>query len=162
VEYKIRQKIFSFGDKFAIKDMNDRDMYYVHGKIFTIGNKLRILDLQNRELVYIEQKIFRFLPEYHIYMNNVHVAMVKREFSFFRPKLYIESDLGRFDVDGSVFAYDFNVRKNGRVVATVSKKFFSWTDTYKVSIDDGEDQVLMLALVIVLDQIFHDNNNNSN
>lgn len=162
MEYKIRQKIFSFGDKFTIKDMNDNDIYYVQGKVFTIGNKLSIFDLQNRELVYIEQRLFRFLPEYHIYMNKAHVAMVKSQFSFFRQKLYIQSDLGRFDVDGSVFAYDFNVRKDGRIVATVTKKFFSLSDTYHVSVDDGEDQVLMLALVIVLDQIYHDGDHNSN
>lgn len=161
MEYKVRQKVFSIGDKFTIRDMNDNDMFYVQGKIFSFGNKLRILDLANNELVYIEQKIFRFLPEYNIYMHNRHVAMVKKEFSFFKPKLYIQSDLGSFEVEGNIFAYDFNVKKDNRIVASVSKKFFSWSDSYKVYIDDREDQVLMLALVIVLDQVFHDNNSNN-
>jgi len=41
-------------------------------------------------------------------------------------------------------------------VATVSKKWFSWTDTYGVEIADGEDDVLLLASIVVIDMACHE------
>ncbi|WP_304943498.1 LURP-one-related family protein [Vallitalea guaymasensis] len=49
--------------------------------------------------------------------------------------------------------------KNGNIVATVSKEFFSFSDTYGVDVNDNEDYGFIIALVIVIDQIIHDNNN---
>lgn len=162
MRYKIRQKVFSIGDKFTIKNQYEDDVYSVQGKVFSFGDKLRICDMAGNELIYIEQKVFKFLPEYHIYMNNSHVAMVKKEFTFFKPRLYIESSQGRFEVDGGFLAHNFTVAKNGHIVASVDKRILSWSDTYDVDISDSENQALMLALVIVIDQIFHDNNKNNN
>ena len=41
------------------------------------------------------------------------------------------------------------------VVATVSKRWFSWTDTYGIEIAPGEDPVLILASAVVVDQSCH-------
>jgi len=51
--------------------------------------------------------------------------------------------------------------KNGVPVAVVSKKFFSFSDTYGVDIADNENHAFILALVIVIDQVLHDNENNN-
>jgi len=40
-------------------------------------------------------------------------------------------------------------------VATVSKRWFSWTDTYGVEIADGEEDVLILATAVVIDMVCH-------
>jgi len=40
-------------------------------------------------------------------------------------------------------------------VATVSKQWFSWTDTYGVEVADGEDAVLLLASTVVIDMVCH-------
>ena len=42
-----------------------------------------------------------------------------------------------------------------RVVATASKRWFAWTDTYGVDVEKGEDDVLLLAAVVVIDQACH-------
>ncbi len=46
--------------------------------------------------------------------------------------------------------------KDGRVVATVSKTFFSWTDTYGVDVEEGQDDVLLLCCAVVIDLCSHD------
>ena len=48
---------------------------------------------------------------------------------------------------------DFNIRDE-RPVAQVSKRWFSWSDTYGVDITGDEDPVFILALVIVLIKCF--------
>lgn len=42
------------------------------------------------------------------------------------------------------------------VVATVSKQWFAWTDTYGVEIASGEDDVLILASTVVIDMACHE------
>lgn len=162
MRYVVKQRIFSFGDSFTIRDEAGNDHFLVKGKVFTFGDKLRIYDMQDRELVYIEQKLFRFLPEYRIYFSGQPVAIVKKEFSFFKPRFHIESTMGEYVVQGSFWGMEFEIFKDGQKVAQVSKKWFSWSDTYGVEIADNENAPFMLALVIVLDQVLHDNKNNNN
>jgi len=162
MRYIMREKIFSLADKFYIKDEMDSPRYYVEAKLFSIGDKLRMYDLEGTELMYIEQKLFKFLPEFNIFRNGKQVARVKKEFTFFKPKFNIESVYGDFTIEGDIFAYKFEILKNGRPVAFVNKKWFSFSDTYSVEIVDQEDHPFILALVIVLDQVLHDNKNNSN
>ena len=159
LRFIVRQKIFSFADRFNITDEVGTPKYQVEGKFFTIGKKLDIYDMQENHLIYIEQEIFRFLPEYYLHENDEVVAKVKKELTFFKPKVNIESKYGDFTIDGSVFAYNFTVSKDGIVVARISKEFLSFSDTYGVEIY-GDNEAFLLALVIVIDQIFHDNRNN--
>ena len=159
MKFYVREKVFSFGDNFTIKDINGYDAYKVVGKVFSFGNKLRLYTMDDRELAYIEQKLFKFLPEYYIYMDNSVEAVIKKEFSFFKPKLRIESRFGNFEVEGSIFAYNFTVYKNGMAVADINKKAFAFSDTYEVDISDNESYPFILSLVIAIDQIFHDDKN---
>jgi len=161
MRFVVRQKIFSFGDNFIIKDELGNEHYIVKGKVFSLGDKLRIMDMNGQELIYIEQKLFRFLPEYTIYEKGVPIARVKKEFTFFRPKFSVESSLGNFTVEGNVWGMDFSILRNGYCVAQVSKRWFSWADTYGVDILESEDYPFILALVIVIDQVLHDNNHNN-
>lgn len=156
MRYIVRQKIFSFADRFTIKNEFEEDCFMVHGKVFSFGNKLRLTDLQGNEIYYIEQRLFRLLPEYTIYQNGTAVAQVKRNFTLFRPSFNITSVFGDYNINGNFWAYDFSIFKNGKPVALVSKKWFSFTDSYGVSIDDNEDAAFLLSLVIVLDQVHHD------
>ncbi|MDF2841179.1 MAG: hypothetical protein K0Q99_1951 [Clostridia bacterium] len=156
MRYLIRQRIFSFGDNFTIKDDQEYDRYIVQGKVFSLGDKLKIMDLDGNELFYIEQQIFRFLPEYFIYAGGQQMASVKKQLSFFTPKFIIESVNGSYDIEGNIFGYDFQIYKDGRMVAVINKKWFSFGDSYGVEIMDGEDHAFLLTLAIVIDQVLHD------
>ena len=45
-----------------------------------------------------------------------------------------------------------------RGAATVSKRWFSWTDTYGIEVADGEDDVLIFATAVVVDLVCHSDN----
>jgi uncharacterized protein YxjI len=156
MRYQIRQRIFSFGDSFKIKDEYGNDRFEVQGKVFSFGDKLRIYDLTGNELVYIEQEMFHLLPRYNIYLKDNYAATVKKELSFFRPKFFIESSMGNYTMEGDIFSHEFQILKDGREAAYVSKAWFSFSDTYGAEIVDTENQEFMLAMVIVIDQILYD------
>ena len=162
MRFIIKQRLLSFADSFVIHDENKQPVYRVEGKLFAFGDKLRIYDMNNQEQVYIEQKLFKLLAEYHLFQKGVRVAVVKKAFTLFRPKFDIQSQNGNYTVEGNLFAYNFRILKEGFVVATVDKAFFAFRDTYSVDIAPGEDEGLLLAMCIVIDQTLHDNNHNNN
>ncbi len=54
-------------------------------------------------------------------------------------------------ITGSLFEHEYTFSQNGMAVATVSKRWFSLTDTYGVDIAPGQDDLLILACVLALD-----------
>lgn len=161
MRYLVRQRIFAFNDSFHITDENQRPVFQIEGKLLTIGNKLNIYDMSGNQLIYIEQKLLRFLPEYEIYEAGRLVARVKKQLTFLKAKFNIESDYGNFTVEEDLFGYNFSILRDGKQIAIVNKKLISFSDTYAVDIAEGEKDEFVLALVIVIDQVLHDNNNNN-
>ena len=49
MRYSMRQKLFSFGDRFTIKE-ESREVFVVEGKVFNVGDKLSFKDLSGKEL----------------------------------------------------------------------------------------------------------------
>lgn len=156
MRYLVRQKVFSFGDQFTIKNEHQEDCYQVIGKVFSLGNKLSLYDMHGQELYFIQQKLMKLMPEYHLLQGEQVVAIVKKKFTFLRARFEITSHFGNFTISGSPFGYEFQIYKENQMVATVSKKFFSFSDTYGIEINNNEDQAFIIALVIVIDQVVHD------
>ena len=74
------------------------------------------------------------------------------EAGFPAPAVYGPDDL---EANGSFTDHEYTFKRSERVVATVSKRWFSWTDTYGVDIADGEDDILILARSVVVDMACH-------
>ena len=58
----IKQRVFTWGDRFNVMDEGGDTRYTVEGQVFSLGKKLRIYDRHDREVAYIEQELFTFLP----------------------------------------------------------------------------------------------------
>lgn len=159
MRYIVRQKIFTIGDKFTIKDEQDSDIYLVKRQFLSVGKKLRIYDMSENELCYIEQKLFKFMPEYHIFRNGELQAVVKKKFAFLKHIFLISASDSEYTVSGNMWGYEFSIKKEESIIATISKKFFSVADTYSVDIDDSQDQLKILSMVIVIDMVLHDAQN---
>lgn len=160
MRFYIREKVFSFGDDFTITDERGNVAFTVKGQVFSFGNKLRLYDANGRELIYIEQKLFKFLPQYTIYAGNNELATVKKNFTFFSHSFDIDSVYGSYTLDGDFTGHQFTIYKqNGSFAASLMKKWFSFGDSYEIEIGDEENFPFTLALVIVVDQVIHDNRN---
>lgn len=157
MKYFVKQKVFSIGDKFTIKNESDQDCFQVMGKVFSLGNKLTLMDMNGNELYFIEQKLMKFMPEYHLQKAGQVMAIVKKKLTFLKARFEITSSLGNFTVEGSPFGYEFSITKSGLQVATISKKIFSLSDTYCIDVTNVEDEAFIVALVIIIDQVIHEN-----
>lgn len=157
MRYLMKQKVFSVGDKFAIKDENGSDAFFVDGRVFSLGHQLAFEDPQGRELAFIKQKVLALGKTYEIYRNGEHAASVKKEmFTLFQCTFHIHVD-GQGDVDaaGNLSDHEYTFTRNGEPIAQISKQWFAWSDTYGVEIADGEDPVLILASTVVIDLCCH-------
>lgn len=157
MRFILRQKVFSLNSRFAIKDEEERDAYYVEGEFFTIGNKLSFQDTSGRELLYIKQKVFSLITTYEIYKNNQVYATVQKEpFTLFRPRFNIElADGSAINVQGNFIEHEYEFAMGSAKVASVSKQFFSWTDTYGIDVAPEVEHELILACAVVIDMISH-------
>ena len=59
------------------------------------------------------------------------------------------------EAKGDFLDHEYVFRRGDHEVATVSKRWFSWADTYGIEIADSEDDVLILASAVVVDQACH-------
>ncbi len=155
----LRQKLLSWGDDYHIKDEAQRNVYFVDGKAFSLGEQLSFQDLEGHELAFIKQRIFAWGKTFEIVRDGEVAAVVKKElFALFHHRFTVDVP-GPDDLEakGDFLDHEYEFRRGERVVATVSKKWFSWTDTYGVEIQGNEDPVLILASAVVVDQACHPN-----
>ena len=157
MRYVLKQKLLSWGDDFHIRDEAGRDVYFVDGKAFSLGDRLSFQDLEGHELAFIKQKLLALGKTYEIHRGGGLAAVVKKAlFAPFRHRFTVDvpgpDDL---EAEGNFTDHEYTFRRGDRTVATVSKRWFSWTDTYGVEIADGEDPVLILASAVVVDQACH-------
>ena len=151
----IKEKVFSWGDKFTVKDEHGYDKYVVEGEVFTWGKKLHIYDMTGREVAFIKQEVWSFLPRYYVFCGGQQVAGIKKEFTFLFPKYSIEG-LG-WEIDGSFLAHEYEITQRGRSIVTISKEWMTWGDSYELNIANPADEILALAVVITIDCVMESN-----
>jgi uncharacterized protein YxjI len=159
VIYLMKQKLFSWGDDFTIKDENGQDRFFVDGKAFSLGNQLSFQDMAGNELAFIRQKLLSWGPTYEITRGGQLLAVVHKElFTFFKCTFTVDVP-GPNDLvaEGDFMDHQYVFSRNGSAVAQVSKQWFTWSDTYGVQISPGEDDVLILASTVVIDMACHGN-----
>lgn len=158
----IKQKVFSWGDKFMVKDESEQDKYSVQGEVFSLGKKLHIKDLNGNEVAFIHQKVFSLMPRYFVYKNDQQVAEIVQKFKLFKPA-YVVNGPG-WKVEGNFSAHLYRVFEADNPIINIEKIWFSWGDSYVLDIDDSTDEVLALAVVLAIDaatqQANTSNNNN--
>ena len=157
--YKIRQKMFSIGDDFWIEDQDGRRVFKVDGKALRLRKTLIFEDLNGNKLCQIQE---RWLPIRETMAidgpDGEQVAVIQKALiaplrDRWRVNLKDGPDL---DVQGNIFDHEYSIKQGWNKVAEVSKKWISLTDTYTVEIDEGQNDVLILAIAVAIDMMAHD------
>jgi len=155
--FVMKKDWFSFGDDYTIQDAAGEDVLKVDGKVFCIGDQLSIQTMDGRELAYIDQKMLSWGPTYEIWRNGSLAAVIKKSvFTLFHCKFTVDVP-GPDDLvaEGDFWEHEYAFRRHGRQVASVSEKYFSWTNTYGIDVPHGEDPILVIAAAVVVDLCCH-------
>lgn len=156
----IKQKVFSIGEKFTVKDQEENDVYFVEGSFMKVPKTFSIMNTARDEVATVTKKVFSFLPKFLVEVNGQEVLTIKKEISFFKARYTI--DAVGIEIRGNWWDMNFQVERHGEVVGKVSKVWFSWGDSYKVEILDEAMETIMIAIVVAIDCVKDDNSKTAN
>jgi uncharacterized protein YxjI len=149
--------LISFGDDFWIETMHGRRAFFVDGKALRVRDTLDFKDLQGRTLCKIQEKMLRVRDTMEIDRDGVGQVTVKKALITPLRDRFVADVPGRgeIEIQGNIVGHEYTMERGGRRVAEVSKKWLAIADTYTVEVAGGEDDILILAIAVTIDQMSH-------
>ena len=156
--YKMRQKLISLGEDFTIEDESGRKAFEVDGKVMSLRETFELKDPRGKVVATIRGKFVSIRPKMDVLRNDDVIATItKALFAPFRDKYKVEVAGGEdLRIDGSILDHEYTIERDGKAVGQVSKRWFTFTDTYGIEIAPGEDDALILSIAVALDEMAHD------
>ena len=157
MRYVMRQKLWAFGNSFTIKDEAGADRFRVDGKVLSLRGEMVFEDTAGRPLARVRKRLLSFGNVYDVYHGDQLFAVVKEGWlPLVRYRFTVDvgddgAGPGDLDIAGNFTDHEYTFERDGRAVAVVSKRWFSWTDTFGVDVADDADAVLVLACTAVVD-----------
>ena len=59
------------------------------------------------------------------------------------------------EAKGNIVDHEYEIEREGATVAEVSKRWFHMRDTYGIEIAEAQDDALILAVAVCIDQMSH-------
>jgi len=155
MRYVMRKKLFSLNNFFTIKDEAGNDVFIVDGRYISLHDKLSFQDLRGNELCVIQRKLLAWGPTHEIYHQGELVAVVKESlFTLMGHRFTVDDTNGPDDLEarGNFTNHEYVITRRGQEVAWVSEQWFSLAETYGVQTAEGQDDVLILAITVVIER----------
>jgi uncharacterized protein YxjI len=157
--YKIRQKMLSIGDDFWIENQEGDRVFKVDGKALRLRKTLFFEDMNGNKLCKIQERLLAIKDTMVVEDPEGHqMAVIKKGLIAPLGDHWTVTVRGGpdLDVQGNILDHEYSIMQRRRKIAEVSKKWLSLTDTYGVEIDEGQNDILILALAIAIDMMAHD------
>ena len=157
--YQMRQKMVSIGDDFWIEDAAGQRVFKVDGKAIRVRETLNFEDAHGNVLCKIQERMLRIKDSMEVEgPGGEQLAMVKKALiSPIRDRFLVKISGGPdLEVKGNILDHEYTIGEGGDKVAEVSKKWFRIRDSYGVEVDPGQDDIIILAVTVCIDQMAHD------
>jgi uncharacterized protein YxjI len=156
--YQMHQHLVALGDDFTIENEQGQPVFKIDGKVLRIRKTLIFCDLQGKTLCSIREKLLNIKKTMEIEgPNGERLAVIQKALiSPLRERFNVKIDNGPdLDVQGNILDHEYEIRDGSNLVAMVSKKWFRLSDTYGVTIQPGQNDVLILAVSVAVDMLTH-------
>ena len=156
--YQMREKLFAIGDDFWIETDGGHRAFKVNGKALRIRSTFVIESPTGEELLKVQEKKLRVRDTMQIERDGETVATVKKALiSPLRDRFTIDLEgAGELNVKGNIVDHEYEIERDGRKVAEVSKRWFRVRDSYGIQVAPGESDPLILAATVCIDEMTHD------
>jgi uncharacterized protein YxjI len=154
-KYRMREKLFAIGDDFWIENDAGERAFKVDGKAMRIRRTLVLEDTTGAELLKVQEKKLHIRDTMEIEHDGQTVATVKKALiTPLRDRFSIEVEDGEdMEAKGNVVDHEYKIERGGNKVAEVSKRWFRVRDTYGIDIAPGQEEALILAVTVCIDQM---------
>src|SRR3954447_2548977 len=156
-KYQLREKMFSIGDDYWIETDGGQRAFKVNGKALRVRKTLVLETPDGREVFTIQEKKLSIRDTMEIERDGQTVATVRKALvSPLRERFSIDvADGEDMEAKGNIVDHEYKIERGGEKVAEASKRWFRVRDTYGIEIDDGQDDALILAVTVCIDQMTH-------
>ena len=157
--YQMREKMVSIGDDFWIENSAGQRTYKVDGKALRVRDTLNFEDAHGNLLCKIQERKVRVKDSMEVEdASGSRVAMIKKAIvSPVRDRYSVQIKNGPdLEVKGNILDHEYTIGEGRDKIAEVSKKWFRIRDSYGVEIDPGQDDIIVLAVTVCIDQMAND------
>ena len=148
-QYLISRR-WALTSRFAITDDMGTPRFEVQGR-FALGRKLSVYDTIGTEVAVISHQ--GLSRSYQILAGGQQSSVYLR--GFFGRRFEIESPAGLLEARGNFSGRQYSITREGVPIAAVMQ-LRTFREQFAVEVSDGEDPVLMLAVVLVIETIRED------
>jgi uncharacterized protein YxjI len=130
----------------------------VDGKVVRVRDTLKFEDAYGNTLCQIQERMLRIKDSMEVEdAQGNRVVMVKKALiNPLRDRWTVKiKDGPDLDVQGNVLDHEYRIGEGRDKVAEVSKKWFRLGDTCSVEIAPDQDDIVILAVKVALDQQAH-------
>jgi uncharacterized protein YxjI len=156
--FQMRQRMFSIGDDFWIETNDGRRAFKVDGKALRIRKTL-ILEGPNGQPVYtIKEKLvsIREVMTIDDAAGNPVATVKKALVSPLRERYTIALAAGgEWQAQGNIVDHEYRISGPSGDIAEVGKRWFRVRDTYGIHVQPGNDEALVVAIAVVIDEMSH-------
>jgi uncharacterized protein YxjI len=154
-QYRMREKMFSIGDDFWIETADGERAFKVDGKALRIRDTFVVESPSGEELYTIQEKKLHIRETMEVEQGGKTVARIKKALvSPLRERYSIDVDGGDdMEAKGNIVDHEFKIERGGDTVAEISKRWFRVRDTYGIEVAPGQDDALILSVVVCIDQM---------
>jgi uncharacterized protein YxjI len=154
-KYRMREKLFAIGDDFWIEDGDGERVFKVDGKALRFRDTLVLEDRSGTELFKVQEKKLHIRDTMEIESGDRTIATIKKALiTPLRERFSIEvADGEDMEAKGNIVDHEYKIERGGEKVAEVSKRWFRIRDTYGIEIAPGQEEALILAVTVCIDQM---------
>jgi len=154
----IKQKALSWRCRFSVLDSGGQPRWFAEGEFFSFTHKLHVYNAAGNEVAVVYRENWTFLTQqYHIELVSGQHFMLVKEFAFFRNKFHLEGLPWR--MDGDFFAHDYSMYDNVSEIMHISKKWFTWGDSYVLDVPNPANELICLCIMLAVDNMVEDASN---
>ncbi len=153
--YQMREKLWAIGDDFWIETEGGERAFKVDGKALRVRSTFILEGPSGEELFKIQKKDLHIRDTMKVERDGDTVATVKKALiTPFRDRFSIElADGPELSAKGNVVDHEFEIERDGEKVAEISKRWFRVRETYGIEIAPGQDDALILAATVCIDEM---------
>ncbi|HEY2318037.1 MAG TPA: LURP-one-related family protein [Solirubrobacteraceae bacterium] len=153
--YRMREKLFAIGDDYWVETEGGDRAFKVDGKALRVRSTFILEDPSGDELFKIQEKKLRVRDTMEVERGDDTVATIKKALiTPLRDRFSIElSQGGELSAKGNIVDHEYEIERDGNKVAEISKRWFRIRDTYGIEIAPGEDDALIVAATVCIDEM---------
>ena len=153
--YQMREKLFAIGDDYWIETENGDRVFKVNGKAMRARETFILESPSGDEIFKIQEKKLSIRDKMKIERDGDTVATVhKALITPLRDRFDIELEGGgELSAKGNIVDHEYEIERDGQKVAEISKRWFRVRDTYGIEIAPGENDALILAATVCIDEM---------